>query len=80
MTISKFCVIILYEFTRKVGDRVANISKAGEWLEPEKLTLLTAWARDGLVDEQIAKNIRKYPYKQRKIWWYSFDLDNFGRQ
>lgn len=36
---------------------MANISKAGEWLEPEKLTLLTAWARDGLVDEQIAKNM-----------------------
>ena len=28
-----------------------------EWLEPEKLTLLTAWARDGLVDGQIAKNM-----------------------
>lgn len=28
-----------------------------EWLEPERLTLLTAWARDGLVDAQIAKNM-----------------------
>jgi hypothetical protein len=42
---------------RKVGEKVANISKVGEWLEPEKLTLLTAWARDGLVDGQIAKNM-----------------------
>lgn len=36
---------------------MANISKAGEWLEPEKLLLLEAWARDGLFDEQIAKNM-----------------------
>lgn len=42
---------------RKVGDRVANISKAGEWLEPEKLLLLEDWARQGLFDEQIAKNM-----------------------
>lgn len=28
-----------------------------EWLEEERLTLLTAWARDGLIDEQIAKNM-----------------------
>lgn len=26
------------------------------WLEPDGLTLLEGWARDGLVDEQIAKN------------------------
>lgn len=32
-------------------------SKADEWLEQDKLTLLEAWARDGLTDEQIAKNI-----------------------
>lgn len=42
---------------RKVGDRVANVTKASEWLEPEKLLLLEAWARDGLVDAQIAKNM-----------------------
>lgn len=41
---------------RKVGDRVA-VLRPTEWLEPEKLTLLTAWARDGLVDGQIAKNM-----------------------
>lgn len=32
-------------------------SKADEWLEKDKLTLLEAWARDGLTDEQIANNI-----------------------
>lgn len=41
---------------RKVGDEVA-ILRPEEWLEPERLTLLTAWARDGLVDGQIAKNM-----------------------
>ena len=33
------------------------ILRPEEWLEPERLTLLTAWARDGLVDGQIAKNM-----------------------
>lgn len=33
------------------------IGKANEWLTQDKLTLLTAWARDGLTDEQIANNI-----------------------
>lgn len=32
-------------------------SRADEWLTQDKLTLLTAWARDGLTDEQIAKNM-----------------------
>lgn len=32
-------------------------SKANEWLEEDKLTLLEGWARDGLTDEQIANNI-----------------------
>jgi transposase-like protein len=31
--------------------------KYEKWLTPEKLTLLEAWARDGLTDEQIAKNM-----------------------
>ena len=39
---------------RKVGDRVAKID---EWLEQDKLTLLEGWSRDGLTNEQIAKNI-----------------------
>ena len=32
-------------------------SKADEWLKQDKLTLLEAWARDGLTNEQIAHNI-----------------------
>lgn len=31
--------------------------KYQEWLEPDGLTLLEGWARDGLTDEQIAKNM-----------------------
>jgi hypothetical protein len=31
--------------------------KYHRWLEPEGLTLLTGWARDGLIDEQIAHNM-----------------------
>lgn len=31
--------------------------KYRQWLTPEGLTLLEGWARDGLTDEQIAKNI-----------------------
>lgn len=31
--------------------------KYEKWLEPDGLTLLEGWARDGLTDEQIAKNM-----------------------
>ena len=31
--------------------------KYERWIEPEGLTLLEGWARDGLTDEQIAHNI-----------------------
>jgi hypothetical protein len=31
--------------------------KYQEWLEPDGLLLLRGWARDGLTDEQIAKNM-----------------------
>lgn len=31
--------------------------KFSEWLTPEGLLIIEGWARDGLVDEQIAKNI-----------------------
>ena len=31
--------------------------KYEKWLEPENLLLLEGWARDGLTDEQIAKNM-----------------------
>jgi len=33
------------------------VAKYKEWLEGDKLILLEAWARDGLSDEQIAKNM-----------------------
>lgn len=45
------------KFKRKVGDNCVAKSKADEWLEQDKLTLLEGWARDGLTDEQIAHNM-----------------------
>lgn len=33
------------------------MAKHQEWLEPEGLLKLEAWARDGLTDEQIASNM-----------------------
>lgn len=46
------------------------VLKPEEWLAPEKLLLLEAWARDGLFDEQIAKNMgvseaTLYNYKKK---------------
>lgn len=35
--------------------------KYQKWLEPEGLTLIEGWARDGLTDEQIAKNMNINP-------------------
>lgn len=35
--------------------------KYQQWLEPEGLTLLEGWARDGLTDEQIAERINVNP-------------------
>lgn len=32
-------------------------AKYKKWLEKENLLLLTGWARDGLIDEEISKNI-----------------------
>ena len=32
-------------------------STSGEWLTDEALLLLEGWARDGLIDEQIAQNM-----------------------
>lgn len=45
-------------------------SKVEKWLTPEGLTLLNGWARDGLTDEQIAKNMEisastYYVYKNK---------------
>ena len=31
--------------------------KYKKWLEPDGLLLISAWARDGLIDEQIANNM-----------------------
>lgn len=33
------------------------MAKVDEWLEQDKLILLEGWARDGLTNEQIAKNV-----------------------
>ena len=33
------------------------MAKINDWLENDKLILLEGWARDGLTDEQIAKNM-----------------------
>lgn len=32
-------------------------AKYEEWLEKDKLILISSWARDGLIDEQIAHNM-----------------------
>lgn len=32
-------------------------AKAEEWLADERLVILEGWARDGLIDEQIAENV-----------------------
>lgn len=34
------------------------MAKIDEWLEPDRLTLLNGWARNGLTDEQIATNMQ----------------------
>ena len=41
--------------------------KYQKWLEPESLILLEGWARDGLTDEQIAKNMG-VSYSTLKDW------------
>lgn len=48
------------------------MSKINDWLEKDKLILLEGWARDGLTDEQIAKNIgiatsTFYEWKKKEI-------------
>ena len=34
-----------------------HLAKINEWVKDDKLILLRGWARDGLTNEQIAKNI-----------------------
>ena len=48
------------------------MAKINEWLEQDKLILLEGWARDGLTDEQIAKNIginrtTLYDWKKKEV-------------
>lgn len=48
------------------------MSKINDWLEKDKLILLEGWARNGLTDEQIAKNIginrtTLYDWKKKEI-------------
>lgn len=48
------------------------MSKINDWLEKDKLILLEGWARDGLTDEQIAKNIginrtTLYDWKKKEV-------------
>nr|DAX99470.1 MAG TPA: terminase small subunit [Caudoviricetes sp.] len=47
-------------------------AKYEEWLEKDNLILLNAWARDGLTDEQIAKNIGINP-KTLYQWKKKYD-------
>ena len=47
------------------------MAKIDEWLEEDKLILLEGWARDGLSEEQIAKNrgigrTTLYEWKQKE--------------
>lgn len=46
--------------------------RINEWVEKDKLILLEGWAKDGLTDEQIAKNIgisrvTLYDWKKKEI-------------
>ena len=48
------------------------LGKINEWLKKDKLILLEGWARDGLTDEQIAKNIgisrsSLYEWKKKEV-------------
>jgi hypothetical protein len=50
----------LFSFAQKQTKReVVTVAKGKyqKWLEPESLILLEGWARDGLTDEEIAKNM-----------------------
>ena len=48
------------------------MAKINDWLENDKLIMLEGWARDGLTDEQIAKNIginrtTLYDWKKKEV-------------
>lgn len=42
-------------FAERGGKSVVAKGKYQRWLEPDGLTLLEGWARDGLTDEQLAR-------------------------
>ncbi len=59
------------------------MAKINDWLENDKLILLEGWARDGLTDEQIAKNIgisRASLYKWKKKEVDIFDALKKGKE
>lgn len=39
------------------GEHIVAKGKYERWLEPDGLTLLEGWARDGLTDEQLAQKM-----------------------
>ena len=45
--------------------------KYEKWIEPDNLLLIEAWARDGLINEQIAKNIG-ITTETLRVWSHSF--------
>lgn len=47
------------------------MAKYTEWLTPEGLVLVEGWARDGLIDEQIAKNMN-VAYSTFREWKKKF--------
>jgi len=52
------------------------VAKIDEWLEPDKLILLEGWARDGLTDEQIMKNMGIH--SKSTFYGYKKDYPNFS--
>ena len=49
------------------------MAKIDEWLEQDKLILLEGWARNGLTEEQIAKNIG---ISRQSLWkWKEKEVD-----
>ena len=62
----------------KMDEWGGDVAKINDWLENDKLILLEGWARDGLTDEQIAKNIgiatsTFYEWKKKEIELYKFN-------
>lgn len=52
------------------------MAKIDEWLEKDKLILLEGWARDGLTDEQIMKNMGIQ--SKSTFYGYKKDYPNFS--